>query len=123
LAEGYPIAFALNTFDSFDEATKNRGRLPLPKTTDNVRETHGWHAMLCVGYSDEDYYFDYEYEENEEGEGYLLTISNFSLSIYEPDEFLDELDELCEEYALDGDYDYTIDGEDDGEEEYTEEEE
>ncbi len=221
LAEGYPIAFALNTFESFDEATRNRGRIPLPKASDNVRETHGWHAMLCVGYSDKDqmfivrnswgaewgdqgycylpykyvihpefnghdswiiksvtdlefspdnwgddesffadddelllfdfyivtdepeefiedldglcgdyadeddesYYFDYEYEENEEGEGYVLTISNFSLTIYEPDEFLEELDELCEEYALDGDYDYTIDGEEEEEEEDEEAEE
>ncbi|MGG6293981.1 C1 family peptidase [Leptolyngbya sp. AN02str] len=57
LAEGYPIAFALNTFESFDDATRNRGRVPLPKRSDNVRETHGWHAMLCVGYSDKDRMF------------------------------------------------------------------
>jgi C1A family cysteine protease len=57
LAEGYPIAFALNTFESFDEATRNRGRVPMPKQSDNVRETHGWHAMLCVGYSDKDRMF------------------------------------------------------------------
>ncbi len=57
LAEGYPIAFALNTFESFDHATSNRGRVPMPKQADNVRETHGWHAMLCVGYSDKDRMF------------------------------------------------------------------
>jgi C1A family cysteine protease len=57
LAEGYPIAFALNTFDSFDEACNNKGRVPMPKASDNVRETHGWHAMLCVGYSDIDRVF------------------------------------------------------------------
>ncbi|MCU0325991.1 MAG: C1 family peptidase [Spirosomaceae bacterium] len=57
LAEGYPIAFALNTFASFDKATSNRGRVPMPKPSDNVRETHGWHAMLCVGYSDPDQMF------------------------------------------------------------------
>ncbi|HEY9736442.1 MAG TPA: C1 family peptidase [Trichocoleus sp.] len=57
LAEGYPIAFALNTFESFDEATRNRGRVSTPKRSDNVRETHGWHAMLCVGYSDKDRMF------------------------------------------------------------------
>jgi C1A family cysteine protease len=57
LAEGYPIAFALNTFDSFDDATQNRGRVPQPKKSDNYRETHGWHAMLCVGYSDKDRMF------------------------------------------------------------------
>lgn len=57
LAEGHPIAFALNTFDSFDEATENKGRVPMPKKSDNVRETHGWHAMLCVGYLDKDEMF------------------------------------------------------------------
>jgi hypothetical protein len=57
LAEGHPIAFALNTFESFDDATRNRGRVSLPKKSDNVRETHGWHAMLCVGYSDKDRMF------------------------------------------------------------------
>ena len=57
LAEGFPIAFALNTFESFDDATRNRGRVPKPRKSDNVRETHGWHAMLCVGYSDKDRMF------------------------------------------------------------------
>ena len=57
LAEGYPISFCINTFESFDSATKNKGRVPMPKTSDNVRETHGWHAMLCVGYSDPDKVF------------------------------------------------------------------
>lgn len=57
LAEGYPIAFCLNTFQSFDQANKNRGRVPMPKPSDNVRATHGWHAMLCVGYSDPDQVF------------------------------------------------------------------
>ncbi len=57
LAEGYPIAFALNTFDSFDSANRNKGRVLMPKKTDNIRKTHGWHAMLCVGYSDPDQMF------------------------------------------------------------------
>lgn len=57
LAEGYPIAFALNTFESFDEANRNRGRVPQPKRSDQVRDVHGWHAMLCVGYSDKDRMF------------------------------------------------------------------
>jgi C1A family cysteine protease len=207
LAEGYPIAFALNTFESFDEATSNRGRVPLPKKSDNVRETHGWHAMLCVGYSDkdrmfivrnswgnawgdqgycyipydyimhpdynahdswiikslsdmdfsadvweeetsffaddgslllysfyvrtydpegfvealdtlcknyveseEDYYFDYE-EEAGEDEVYTVTILNFDLTIDESDEFLAELDALCQHYAIDADYAFHQDGE------------
>ncbi|WP_337040957.1 C1 family peptidase [Emticicia sp. 17c] len=57
LAEGYPIAFCLNTFQSFDDACKNKGRVPMPRQSDNVRTTHGWHAMLCVGYSDPDRMF------------------------------------------------------------------
>jgi len=57
LAEGYPIAFCLNTFQSFDDANKNKGRVPMPKKSDNVRSTHGWHAMLCVGYSEPDQMF------------------------------------------------------------------
>lgn len=220
LAEGYPIAFALNTFESFDEASRNRGRVPMPKKSDNVRETHGWHAMLCVGYSDkdrmfivrnswgtawgdqgycyipydyiihpeynghdswiiksvsdldfsadvweegdsvfaddgslllydfyvrtsdpegfvddldtlcqnyiesdEDYYFDYE--EEEDGDEYIVHISNFDLTIDDPEEFLNELDALCESYAIDEDYNYSLDGEESGdyEEEYSGEEE
>jgi hypothetical protein len=57
LAEGYPIAFALNLFESFNSATENRGRISLPKKSEDVRETHAWHAMLCVGYSDKDRMF------------------------------------------------------------------
>ncbi len=213
LAEGYPIAFALNTFESFDEASKNRGRVPIPKKSDNVRATHGWHAMLCVGYSDkdrmfivrnswgskwgdqgycyipyeyvihpdynghdswiiksisdldfsneiweedesfftndgnlllfdfyiktndpegfadaldelcnnyveneEDYYFDYEYEEEEEEEEYLLNILNFDLTIDDASEFLEELNTLCSEYAIDEDYDYSQDNDESDEE-------
>ncbi len=205
LAEGFPIAFALNTFESFDDATHSRGRVPMPKASDNVRETHGWHAMLCVGYSDKDrmfivrnswgndwgdrgycyipynyvihndfnghdswiiksvtdldfstdvwgesdsffadenslllydfyvytsdpdgfiealdqlclnyaesedeYYFDYELEEDEDGT--TVTIENFDLTIETADEFLDELDALCAEYAIDDDYDFGVDG-------------
>ncbi len=210
LAEGYPIAFALNTFESFDDATNNRGRVPMPKKSDNVRETHGWHAMLCVGYSDKDrlfivrnswgkhwgdrgycyipynyvmhsnynghdswivkaiseldfsadvweeetsffasdedlllydfyicteepedfvealdelcqdavdsesdYYFDYEYEDEDDEDSYTINILNFDLTIEDPEDFLEALDELCEEYALDEDYDYSIDDDDD----------
>ncbi|BAZ42976.1 hypothetical protein NIES4101_89480 [Calothrix sp. NIES-4101] len=57
LAEGYPIAFALKTFNSFDHATRDRGRIPMPKKSQQIREKHGWHAMLCVGYSDKDRMF------------------------------------------------------------------
>lgn len=54
LAAGYPIAFALNTFRNFDDASRNKGRVPMPKADAKTRNTHGWHAMLCVGYSDID---------------------------------------------------------------------
>ncbi|MEB3338412.1 MAG: C1 family peptidase [Leptolyngbyaceae bacterium] len=218
LAEGYPIAFALNTFQSFDDATKNKGRVAMPKQSDNVRETHGWHAMLCVGYSDkdkmfivrnswgtawgdkgycyipydyvmhqdyngddswiiksvsdldfsaevweddesffdsdgslllydfyvrteepdgfiealtelceshveseEDYYFDYDYEESED-EGTTVSVMNFDLTIEESESFLEELDALCLEYAVDEDYDFNTDGES-GEDEDEEDEE
>lgn len=57
LADGYPIAFALNTFSNFDDASRNRGRVPMPKKNARTREEHGWHAMLCVGYSDIDRVF------------------------------------------------------------------
>ncbi|HRJ52436.1 MAG TPA: C1 family peptidase [Candidatus Thiothrix moscowensis] len=57
LADGYPIAFCLNTFTSFDHATDNRGRVPMPRTSEQEREEHGWHAMLCVGYLDKDKMF------------------------------------------------------------------
>ena len=57
LAAGYPIAFALNTFKNFDDASRNRGRVPMPKANAETRQTHGWHAMLCVGYSDIDKVF------------------------------------------------------------------
>lgn len=219
LAEGYPIAFALNTFQSFDEATRNRGRVPIPKQSDNVRETHGWHAMLCVGYSDkdrmfivrnswgsewgdqgycyipydyvihpdynghdswiikalsdldfsaevweedesffadegsflihefyaytedpegfvaaveelcqnyveneEDYYFDYDYEESE-ADTHLVTILNFDLTIDDATEFISELDALCQEYAVDGNYSFSYgnEGEEQSEEEESEE--
>jgi len=51
LAEGYPFAFGLILYDSFNQAGKG-GRVPLPSRNEQVRETHGAHAMLCVGYSD-----------------------------------------------------------------------
>ena len=57
LSAGFPIAFALNTFKNFDDASRNKGRVPMPKDNAETRKTHGWHAMLCVGYSDIDRVF------------------------------------------------------------------
>ncbi|HBW88299.1 MAG TPA: peptidase C1, partial [Cyanobacteria bacterium UBA11149] len=57
LAEGYPFAFGMLLFKSFDKATKN-GIVPIPDlSTEEGRETHGAHAMLCVGYSDKNQVF------------------------------------------------------------------
>jgi C1A family cysteine protease len=52
LAEGYPFAFGLRLFKSFDRAGMS-GKVPMPNPDTEVgRESHGNHAMLCVGYSD-----------------------------------------------------------------------
>ena len=54
LAEGYPFAFGLQLFSSFQQAGSN-GLVPMP---DPDNEKHdGGHAMLCVGYSDPDQVF------------------------------------------------------------------
>jgi len=146
LAEGHPIAFALNTFGSFDDATRNRGRVPMPKASDNVRETHGWHAMLCVGYSDKDRmfivrnswgpewgdqgycYVPYGYVIHQDFNGHdswiiksltdldfskevwgesdsffadenSLLLYDFSVYTHNPDEFVEALDQLCQNYT------------------------
>jgi C1A family cysteine protease len=52
LAEGFPFAFGLKLFQSFDKAEK-RGLVPNPDDSEQGRQEHGWHAMLCVGYSDQ----------------------------------------------------------------------
>jgi hypothetical protein len=116
LAEGHPIAFALNLFKSFDEANRNQGRIGTPKKADNLRENHAWHAMLCVGYSDRDRmfivrnswgsewgdkgycYIPYDYVIHPEYNGHdswiikSLTDLDFSADVWEDDEsfFADE---------------------------------
>ncbi len=52
LAEGFPFALGLKLFHSFDKAQK-RGIVPIPDPSEQGRAEHGWHAMLCVGYSDQ----------------------------------------------------------------------
>ncbi len=54
LAEGYPFAFGLELFASFDKTGKD-GKVPMPNP--NSEEHQGGHAMLCVGYSDQDRVF------------------------------------------------------------------
>ncbi len=54
LSEGYPFAFGLQLFSSFQQAGST-GLVPMP---DPDNEKHdGGHAMLCVGYSDADQVF------------------------------------------------------------------
>jgi hypothetical protein len=54
LADGYPFAFGLQLFSSFQKAGL-KGLVPMP---DPNNEKHdGGHAMLCVGYSDPDRVF------------------------------------------------------------------
>jgi C1A family cysteine protease len=52
LAEGYPFAFGLALFGSFDRAGKH-GLVSAPEPNAASRTSHGNHAMLCVGYSDQ----------------------------------------------------------------------
>lgn len=52
LAQGFPFAFGLSLFTSFDLAAKS-GVVPLPDQHETSREAHGSHAMLAVGYSDQ----------------------------------------------------------------------
>ena len=53
LAEGFPFAFGLQTFNSFGTAGSNGGRVPMPQPLYETQAANrGWHAMLAVGYSD-----------------------------------------------------------------------
>lgn len=56
LAEGHPIIFGVKLFGSFDKH-KKPGLVPNPSPVEAGRESHGGHAMLCVGYSDPDQVF------------------------------------------------------------------
>ena len=52
LAEGNPIVFGALLFDSFDQASKRGGVVPMPQPSEIGRTEHGAHAMCAVGYSD-----------------------------------------------------------------------
>ncbi|CAF0943667.1 unnamed protein product [Adineta steineri] len=52
LAQGFPFAFGLKLYSSFDQAAKT-GVVPMPNTGDNGRSSHGSHALLAIGYSDQ----------------------------------------------------------------------
>ncbi|MFW5804462.1 MAG: C1 family peptidase, partial [bacterium] len=53
LAHGYPFVFGLKLYNSFQKA-REKGFVPIPDNEDVLRDRHGLHAMLCVGYSDEE---------------------------------------------------------------------
>jgi len=70
LAQGFPFAFGLRLFTSFDKARES-GVVPMPDLSDGIRQSHGRslflhkilsnivhflcysHALLAVGYSDQ----------------------------------------------------------------------
>ncbi|MCA9576502.1 MAG: C1 family peptidase [Polyangiales bacterium] len=56
LAEGHPIIFGINLYESFD-AQRRPGLVPSPSPREAQREDHAGHAMLAVGYSDRDQVF------------------------------------------------------------------
>jgi uncharacterized tellurite resistance protein B-like protein len=56
LAAGHPIIFGIQLYGSFDRQ-KQPGLVPMPSRNESSRESHGAHAMLCVGYSDPDEVF------------------------------------------------------------------
>ncbi|CAF0856504.1 unnamed protein product [Adineta steineri] len=56
LAQGFPFTFGLKLFTSFDKAAKS-GVVPIPDPDEQSRESHGSHALLAVGYSDQSYSF------------------------------------------------------------------
>jgi hypothetical protein len=57
LAEGHPIIFGAALFSTFDECNKYGGVVKMPKASEASRGSHGLHAMLCVGYSEDDQVF------------------------------------------------------------------
>ena len=56
LAEGYPFVFGLSLFASFDDMDED-GYIPMPSEDETSRSSHGAHAMICVGYDDEEEVF------------------------------------------------------------------
>ncbi|CAF1095302.1 unnamed protein product [Didymodactylos carnosus] len=51
LADGYPFAFGLMTYDSFAQSAHNGGHVLMPSQTDKQKGCAG-HCMLAVGYND-----------------------------------------------------------------------
>ncbi len=57
LAEGKPIVFGCELFDSFDDCTNRGGVVPMPAPEDIARSKHSSHSMCAVGYSDSENVF------------------------------------------------------------------
>ena len=57
LAEGKPIVFGCELFDSFDECSTRGGVVPMPAPDDIARKKHSGHSMCAVGYSDSEKVF------------------------------------------------------------------
>lgn len=73
LAEGFPIIFGIAAYESLeDEEVKKTGRVPLPGINERC---FGGHALLLVGYDNEQEYFTFRNSWGEEwgdgGYGYL----------------------------------------------------
>ncbi|UJR16764.1 hypothetical protein I4U23_003664 [Adineta vaga] len=51
LAQGFPILLILELFKSFDKASTH-GIVPMPKSTETSRASHGRHSVVLSGYSD-----------------------------------------------------------------------
>jgi C1A family cysteine protease len=57
LAEGKPIVFGCEVFDSFDDCCQQGGVVTIPAPGDVARATHSGHSMCAVGYSDSENVF------------------------------------------------------------------
>ena len=57
LAEGYPFAFGLRLFESFEDSIHNGGRVLVPSPPEIKPHEANWHALLAVGYDESGKYF------------------------------------------------------------------
>jgi C1A family cysteine protease len=95
LAQGFPFAFGLRLFKSFDKAS-TMGVVPMPTASDRIRSSHGRshhffiqdenrlfcsssHALLAVGYSDQSKSFIVR---NSWGEDWVRNVISIFISDY-----------------------------------------
>lgn len=55
LYNGYPVAISVNLYSSFGNG--NGGVIPMPKSRETSYGAHGSHAMVIVGYDDDEQWF------------------------------------------------------------------